>query len=104
MSNPKITKDTRRKFRDETGHLVYRIIFSELIKEKMEENCETLKDIVGSTLTDEELYSERDEFHLTAFTFWTKKRVYFPVTYDCQEWIDSVPRNPCAEKTEPIGG
>ena len=38
------------------------------------------------------------------FTAWTENRVYFPCTYDGYEWVDSVPRNPCDEKTKHIGG
>lgn len=38
------------------------------------------------------------------FTIWTADRVYFPVCYDGLEWIDSVPRYPCAEATEHVGG
>jgi len=37
------------------------------------------------------------------FTAWTSRRVYFPVSYDGSEWIDSVPRNPSKEFTEHIG-
>lgn len=39
-----------------------------------------------------------------AFTAWTKNRVYFPACYAGSEWIHSVPRNPCNEATEHIGG
>lgn len=40
----------------------------------------------------------------TAFTVWTENRVYIPVQYDGMEWCSSVPRNPCDEKTDPVGG
>lgn len=39
-----------------------------------------------------------------AFTLWTHKRVYFPVDYDGAEWAESVPRDPCDEMTQHIGG
>lgn len=39
-----------------------------------------------------------------AFTAWTEKRVYFPACYDGSEWVASVPRHPCDEATEHIGG
>ena len=39
-----------------------------------------------------------------SFTIWTEKRVYFPGTYDGYYWCDSVPRNPCKEETDPVGG
>lgn len=38
------------------------------------------------------------------FTAWTVNRVYFPVVYDGSEWVASVPRNPCDEVTEHVGG
>lgn len=37
-------------------------------------------------------------------TIWTEQRVYFPVTYDGREWLDSVPRNPCDEAHRHSGG
>lgn len=39
-----------------------------------------------------------------SFTVWTKKRVYFPVTYDGSEWVGSVSRTPDGKSTEHIGG
>lgn len=39
-----------------------------------------------------------------AFTLWTVDRVYFPAVYDGDEWVSSVPRNPCDEKTTHVGG
>jgi len=39
-----------------------------------------------------------------AFTAWREKRVYFPAQYDGSEWVDSVPRNPCAQVTQHVGG
>lgn len=38
------------------------------------------------------------------FTAWSNDRVYFPACYDGSEWIASVPRNPCVEKTDHVGG
>lgn len=38
------------------------------------------------------------------FTLWTASRVYFPVVYDGHEWVGSVPRFPCDEKTPHQGG
>ena len=39
------------------------------------------------------------------FTLFTKRRVYFPATYDGAEWVRSVPRNPpeSPEPTEHVG-
>lgn len=39
-----------------------------------------------------------------AFTVWTANRVYFPAQYDGAEWCASVPRNPCDEATQHVGG
>lgn len=38
------------------------------------------------------------------FTVWTKDRVYFPAGYDSSLWVASVPRNPCDESVEYVGG
>ena len=38
------------------------------------------------------------------FTAWGEKYVYFPATYDGAEWVVKVPRNPCDEPTQHIGG
>jgi hypothetical protein len=38
------------------------------------------------------------------FTAWGLKRVYFPAQYDGSEWVDSVPRNPCEQVTDHVGG
>jgi hypothetical protein len=38
------------------------------------------------------------------FTLWTRTRVYFPACYDGTEWVASVPRHPCDEATEHVGG
>ena len=42
--------------------------------------------------------------HGPQFTAWTADRVYFPVVYDGAEWVGSVPRNPCGQATEHVGG
>lgn len=38
------------------------------------------------------------------FTAWTAARVYFPVVYDGKQWVGSVPRHPCQEKSAHKGG
>ena len=35
---------------------------------------------------------------------WTRRRVYFPVTYDGAEWLDSAPRAPQENGQEHVGG
>ena len=57
-------------------------------------------DLGAPGLNDPFFYSELGP----AFTAWGEKRVYFPATYDGRQWVDSVPRNPCAQATPHIGG
>lgn len=33
----------------------------------------------------------------TPFLVWTTRRVYFPASYDGEEWVVSLPRDPCEE-------
>jgi len=78
------------------------------ISKELEHNSESWSDIEMSTLTDSDLdiqfreggYGEEDSI---PFTAWTHTRVYFPVRYDGEEWVSSVPRNPCNQATEHIG-
>ena len=74
-----------------------------LIKEKAGED-----QIVHCTLSDGELDAEFDSgfggHEGKPFTAWGQQRVYFPVVYDGAEWVSSVPRNPCNEPTEHVGG
>jgi len=69
---------------------------------------ETLDDVEYITLSEKELDREFDDNYGLKegepFLLWTKNRVYFPVCYDGSEWVESVPRNPCEEKREHIGG
>ncbi len=80
----------------------------ELILSEMEDRGETWADVVHCTLYDEILDVEFDDgFGATEgkpFTLWTTNRVYFPRCYDGAEGVASVPRNPCNEVTEHIGG
>ena len=64
--------------------------------------------IIKCTLTDEQLdvrfyrgYGGREG---EPFTAWTEARVYFPAVYDGAEWVESVPRDPCDEVTDHVGG
>lgn len=69
---------------------------------------ESWGDVVDSTLTDAQLDKDFDDGYGGScghpFTLWTVHRVYFPVVYDGAEWVGSVPRNPCDEKTRHVGG
>jgi len=85
----------------------------EMIVDEMEEHGETLVDVIGSAVTTkrdadtqylEELTGCDWESRKKPFTIWTHNRVYFPACYDGGTWVASVPRNPCDEKTEPVGG
>ena len=64
--------------------------------------------VVESTLSLKEGDTEFDDGYGgtegVPFTLWTEDRVYFPVQYDGSEWVASVPRFPCDEKTEHVGG
>lgn len=80
----------------------------QLIEIEMAKRGEDWSDVAGSTLSDEALDVEFDEdcggAEGAPFTVWTEKRVYFPATYDGAEWVASVPRHPCGEATEHVGG
>jgi len=82
--------------------------WGELIADAMRESGETDAKIVSNTLTKEELVIEFDNGYGLQngipFTMWTEQRVYFPVCYDGAEWVGSVPRHPCGEKTGHHGG
>lgn len=78
------------------------------ITEALHENNETWVDTIKCTLTEDELNIQFDDGYGHAegppFTLWTKKRVYFPTTYDGAEGVASVPRHPCNEVMYHIGG
>lgn len=80
----------------------------ELILNEMQSQNETWDNVVACTLSNEELdvdfYDGYGSAEGQPFTLWTNSRVYFPVVYDGAEWVGSVPRHPCAEATEHIGG
>lgn len=69
---------------------------------------ESWADVEHCTLSEEELsvkfYDGYGGAEGKPFTLWTKNRVYFPAVYDGSEWVASVPRNPCEEATQHIGG
>lgn len=80
----------------------------EEISAEMEKHGETWADVLACTLTDAELdrrfYAGFGGTNGTPFTLWTARRVYFPACYDGGEWAASVPRHPCGEATEHVGG
>jgi len=80
----------------------------ELITDALASRGEGWTDAVRTTLTPEELMREFDAGYGgvegAAFTLWTNKHVYFPAVYDGAEWVTSVPRDPCNERKEHVGG
>jgi hypothetical protein len=80
----------------------------ESITDRMADHGETWDDVESHTLTDEQLDAEFNGGYGCsegcAFTVWTKKRVYFPATYDGMEWVSSVSRHPDGVATGHVGG
>jgi hypothetical protein len=80
----------------------------EQIEIEMRRHGETWADVAGCTLDDAELDRRFDHglgsVNGAPFTLWTTARVYFPGCYDGGEWAASVPRHPCGEATEHVGG
>lgn len=86
----------------------YRTTWRELITEEMNEREELWSDIVKAVFSSGD---EDTQFNCgygceegSAFTVWTKNRVYFPVVYDGSEWCGSVARNPNDLSTPHQGG
>jgi len=79
----------------------------ELLQKALDRVGECSGDVVSSTITNEELLGEFDAGYGGSngipFTVWTAARVYFPVTYDGLEWVDSVARDPDGIPTGHIG-
>lgn len=73
----------------------------EKITEALADNQESWEVVEHHTLTEEELAGYYNEL---PYTLWTKARVYFPAICDMGAWVESVPRNPNNEATEPVGG
>lgn len=80
----------------------------ELIGEELSKQNESWNDVVANTLAVEQLdrqfYAGYGGSCGDSFTMWTAHRVYFPVVYDGMEWCASVPRDPCDEATDHVGG
>ena len=75
-----------------------------MITAALERRGETWEDMVASTLTPDELDRKFDSSEGgAAFTLWTRHRVYFPALYDVAERVESVPRDPCDERTPRVG-
>lgn len=80
----------------------------EQISLAMAPHDDTWSNVVSHTMSEGQLHAQFNDGYGgpegCAFTLWTKKRVYFPVMYDGAEWVSSVPRSPCKEATQHIGG
>jgi hypothetical protein len=85
-----------------------KVTWRKLLKNRMLSLGESWEDVVSTTLTDEQADKEfSDDYggkEGDPFTVWTRERVYFPGIYDGAEWVASVPRNPCDEATDHVGG
>lgn len=83
------------------------VSWRQLISREMR-NVEDPGPLIACTLTEEELdvvfYDGFGVAEGKPFTAWTERRVYFPAMYDGSVWVASVPRNPCDEATEHVGG
>lgn len=82
--------------------------WKQLISKALKDQGLSWKDVEACTLTRKDLNVEFDDGYGGSegvpFTLWTKDRVFFPTTYDGAEWVGSVPRHPCEEATNHIGG
>lgn len=80
----------------------------QLIEEEMAEHGDSLADAAwvphGHGWMDVEFDDDHGPTEGCCFTRWTTDRVYFPAVYDGREWAASVPRNPCDEVVEHVGG
>lgn len=78
------------------------------ISREMRKRRDAWKNVVSCTLTDAELDVDFDDDFGgndgRPFTLWTAGRVYFPVTYDGSEWVESVSREPDGKPTKHVGG
>ncbi len=81
------------------------VTWKELINDELKNQDDKL---IACTLSEEELNTEFYDGYGSSegkhFTAWSETRVYFPVVYDGAEWVGSVPRNPCEERTGHVGG
>lgn len=82
--------------------------WTELLTKTLKHYNETLSDVIACTLSETEMNEEFDDgfglYEGKPFTAWTTNRVYFPEGYDGAEDVASVPRNPCDESTNHVGG
>lgn len=85
-----------------------KVSWRDLIELEMKVNDDSFGAVVHCTLSWHELDRKFDNDYGGTegkpFTLWTEKRVYFPVCYDGAEWASSVPRDPCDEVSNHVGG
>jgi hypothetical protein len=82
--------------------------WKQIITEEMDKHGERWGDIVEMTIKEWEAEVGFDAEYYTIlngvpFTVWTKKRVYFPTSYDGIESCASVSRNPDGIATKHVG-
>lgn len=83
--------------------------WKQLLELSLIENQESFEDIVAYSPQDGKWlnYYFDDDSNIIegeSFTVWTKARVYFPVQYNGNEWVESVARNPDGKPTKHLGG
>jgi len=78
------------------------------LSEALQNSGETWGDVEANTMTDAEMDKEFNDGYGgvsgCSFTVWTKKNVYFPLSYDGSEWVGSVSRHPDGKPTPHQGG
>lgn len=82
--------------------------WKEMLAKEMQKNGESLDELIRITISEEEMDRELDNGRGSEdgepFTAWGPNFVYFPVCYDGEEWVGSVPRDPCDISTLHQGG
>lgn len=76
----------------------------EMLGEALSKNDETVADIVCGHWDHGGQEDEAPDYGDKGFTIWTSNNIYFPVVYDGEFSVASVPRHPRAKATEPVGG
>ena len=76
--------------------------WSVLISKEMRKHKDGWKNVIDSTLTDDELHQRfNNDYGIEEgkpFLVWSSDWVYFPVLHDGKQWVGSVPRNPTNNK------
>ena len=73
----------------------------ESIGDALVDNGESFDDVVRMAVDPDALDVRHDG---RPFTVWTSNRVYFPGVFEFDAWVASVPRHPCEERAQAVGG